>query len=159
MILVFQKYHFNFTAGDAKLCWISIFTFSSPILFILFLCFLGNFYPVHFMLLARDWGNFYSSKSKSERAALCLQLLFLVPLDYRFYATATSLLLLLTPLLSVLLSLLVICTKYSRPGSKCGCTSRPSTSCYSPKSSSPASILNSMCTFSAKSNEIFAACD
>lgn len=43
MILVFQKYHFNFTAGDAKLCWISIFTFSSPILFILFLCFLGNF--------------------------------------------------------------------------------------------------------------------
>lgn len=69
--------------------------------------------------------------------------------------------LLLTPLLSVLLSLLVICTKYSRPGSKCGCTSRPSTSCYSPKSSSssPGSILNSMCTFSAKSNEIFAACD
>lgn len=42
MILVFQKYHFNFTAGDAKLCWISIFTFSSPILFILFLCFWGT---------------------------------------------------------------------------------------------------------------------
>lgn len=137
----------------------SIFTFSSRFLFILFLCFFGELLPVHFMLLACDWGNFYSSKSKSVllSGSKCCSLCHLTTVSM----LQLPLYLLPTLLLSVLLSLLVICTKYSRPASKCGCTSRPSTSCYSPTllNPLPPSLLNSMCTLSAKSNEIFAACD
>lgn len=135
MILVFQKYHFNFTAGDAKLCWISIFTFSSRFLFILFLCFLGNFsqcilcsLPVTGAIFIRQKAKVSELLSGSNCCSLC-HLTTVSMLQLPLY-------LLLTRLLSVLLALLVICTKYSRPGSKCGCTSRPSTSCYSPKSSS-----------------------
>lgn len=159
MILVFQKYHFNFTAGDAKLCWISIFTFSSRFLFILFLCFWGTLASAFYAPC--PWLGQFLFVKKQKWASCSLAPTAVPCATWLPFLCYSFLYLLLTPLLSVLLSLLVICTKYSRPGSKCGCTSRPSTSCYSPKSSSssPGSIPNSMCAFSAKSNEIFAACD
>lgn len=64
MILVFQKYHFNFTAGDAKLCWISIFTFSSRFLFILFLCFFGELLPSAFYAPCPWLGQFLFVKKQ-----------------------------------------------------------------------------------------------
>lgn len=95
---------------------------------------------VHFMLLLTG-AIFIRQKAK----VCCLTELLLsgcnlllVPLDYRFYAPPTTSL----PL-SCSLSLLVICTKYSRPGSKCGRTSHPSSSYYTAPLSSQLFLLHS----------------
>lgn len=58
----FLKISLQFFAA-AKLYSIFIFTFSSRFLFILFLSFWGTFASAFYA--SSDWGNFYSSKSKS----------------------------------------------------------------------------------------------
>lgn len=100
----------------------------------------GKLLLVHFMLLLTG-AIFIRQKAKvccqSELLLFGCNLL-LVPLDYRFYAPPTTSL----PLCCSL-SLLVICTKYSRPGSKCGRTSHPSSSYYTAPLSSQLFLLHS----------------